>query len=78
MDYFHKVKNNPKYPAIIAKHTYCKTYLWQSLKLFSTFITFLKREIIHYFVIIFKVSGRSIEEILISILPYIFYSLVDS
>ena len=37
--------------------------------LFIYFFTFLKREIHHYFFSFFKVSGRSIEEMLI-VLPY--------
>ena len=45
---------------------------------FSKFIAFLKRGITHYFVNFFKVSGRSIEEILISTLLYIFYISLDS
>ena len=38
--------------------------------LFIYFFTFLKREIHHYFFSFFKVSGRSIEEMLIVLLPY--------
>ena len=45
---------------------------------FSKFMAFLKRGIIHYFVNFFKISGQSIEEILISTLLYIFYISLDS
>ena len=39
--------------------------------LFVYFFTFLKREIHHYFFSYFKVSGWSIEEMLIVLLPYL-------
>ena len=38
--------------------------------LFIYFFAFLKREIYHYFFSFFKVSGRSIEKMLIVLLPY--------
>ena len=41
---------------------------------YSIVITFLKSEIHHYFVNLFKVSGRSIEEISIGLLAYFFDS----
>ena len=56
---------------------YCKTCLWQSLKLFSSFITFLKWEIHPYFDNFFTVSGRLLEGILMSTPPKIFDSLFD-
>ena len=73
MDYFDEMKNRSTYSAIIAKYAYGKVW-----KLFSKFIAFLKRGIIHYFVNFFKVSGRSIEEVLISTLLYISYISLDS
>ena len=45
---------------------------------FFEFFTFLKREIPRYLVNFFKVSGRSIEEILMSTLLYIFDSLLNN
>ena len=45
--------------------------------LMAKFVIFLKREIIHYFVNFFKVFGQSIEESLISTLPYIFDILLE-
>ena len=53
-------------------------FLEQNIYYVKQFIIFLNREIIHYFVNFFKVSGRSIEESLISTLPYIFYILLDN
>ena len=56
-----------------------ETCQWQSLKLFFIYIfTFLKSEIHHYFVNFFKVSGRSVEEMLIDELAYFFDNFFDS
>ena len=66
-----KRKLEQTYSDIIAKHVNGKVW-----NFFSKFIIFLKREIIHYFVNFFKVSGRSIEESLISTLPYIFWYFI--
>ena len=68
-----KRKIEQTYSDIIAKHANGRVW-----NFFSKFIIFLKREIIHYFVNFFKVSGRSIEEILISTLLYISYISLDS
>ena len=68
-----KRKIDQTYSTIVAKHAYGKV-----CNFFSKFIIFLKRDIIHYFVNFFKVSGRSIEESLISTLPYIFDILLDN
>ena len=55
-EHFDKVENKPKYSVIIAKHAHGKGLHF--------LLIFCKREIYHYFVNFFKVSGRSIEEIL--------------
>ena len=68
-----KRKIDQTYSAIVAKNANGKVW-----NFFPKFAIFLKREIIHYFVNFFKVSGRSIEESLISTLPYIFDILLDS
>ena len=69
-----KRKIDQTYSAIVdAKHANGKVW-----NFFPKFVIFLKREIIHYFVNFFKVFGRSIEESLISTLPYIFDILLDS
>ena len=68
-----KRKIEQTYSDIIPKHANGRVW-----NFFSKSIIFLKREIIHYFVNFFKVSGRSIEESLISTLPYIFYILLDN
>ena len=71
MGYFDQVKNNQKHSIIIAKHAHGK-----ARKCFFIYIfKFLKSEIHHYFVNLFKVSGRSIEEISIGLLAYFFDSL---
>ena len=56
MEQLDKMKNNPTCSVIIAKHDPSKVYIF--------FLIFYKRELHHYFVNFFKVSGRSIEEIL--------------
>ena len=66
-----KVKNNAIYSIIIAKHTHGK--VWNCFHLF-----FYRREIHYYFMNFFKVSGRSIEEILIGLLAHFFDSFFDS
>ena len=68
-----KRKIQQTYSDIIAKHANGKVW-----NFFSKFVIFRKREIIPYFVNFFKVSGRSIEESLISTLPYIFDVLLDN
>ena len=68
MEYFDQVKNNPTYSIIIAKHAHGK--VWNCF----LSIFFLKSEIHHYFVNLFKVSRRSIEEISIGLLAYFFDS----
>ena len=68
-----KRKIDQIYSAIVAKHANGKVWHF-----FPKFVIFLKREIIHYFVNFFKVFGQSIEESLISTLPYIFDILLDS
>ena len=65
MEHFDEIKNNPTYSANTSKHAHGK--VWNIFLIF----TFLKREIHHLLVNFFKVSGRSIEEILRSTLPYI-------
>ena len=66
MEYFDQVKNDPTYSINIAKHAHGKV-----LNCFFIYIfTFLKSEIHHYFVNLFKVSGRSIEEISFGLLAY--------
>ena len=71
MEYFDQVKNNPTYSIItIAKHAHGK--VWNCF--FIYIFTFLKSEIPHYFVNLFKFSGRSIEEISIGLLAYFFDS----
>ena len=71
MEYFDQVKNNPTYSIIIAKHDHGK--VWNCF-FFIYIRTFLKGEIQHYLVNLFKVSGRSIEEISIGVLAYFFDS----
>ena len=70
MEYFDQVKNNPTYSIIIAKHAHGK--VWNCF--FIYILIFLKSEIHHYLVNLFKVSGRSIEEISIGVLAYFFDS----
>ena len=71
MEYFEQVmKNNQTYSIIIAKHAHGK--VWNCI--FIYIFKFLKSEIHHYFVNLFKVSGRSIEEISIGLLAYFFDS----
>ena len=70
MEYFEQVKNNQTYSIIIAKHAHGK--VWNCF--FIYIFKFLKSEIHHYFVNLFKVSGRSIEEISIGLLAYFFDS----
>ena len=70
MEYFDQVKNNQTYCIIIAKHAHGK--VWNCF--FFYISKFLKSEIHHYFVNLFKVSGRSIEEISIGLLAYFFDS----
>ena len=45
---------------------------------FIYIFTFLKSKIHHYFVNFFKVSGRSVEEMLIDVLAYFFDNFFDS
>ena len=71
MEYFEQVKNNQTYSIIIAKHAHGK--VWNCI--FVYIFKFLKREIHHYFVNLFKVSGCSIEEISIGLLANFFDSL---
>ena len=66
MEYFDQVKNNQTYSIIIAKHAHGK--VWNCF--FIHILKFLKSEIYYYFVNLFKVSGRSIEEISIGLLAY--------
>ena len=73
MDYFDEMKNRSTYSAIIAKHAYGKVW-----NFFLNLLHFSRNFIIHDFVNFFKVSGRSIEEILISTLLYISYISLDS
>ena len=68
-----KRKIDQTYSTIVAKHANGKVW-----NFFPKIVIFLKREIIHYFVNFFKVFGRSIEESLISTLPYILDILLDS
>ena len=72
MEYFDQVKNNSTYSIIIiAEHAH--GIIWNCF-FFIYIFTFLKSEIHHYFVNLFKVSGRSIEEISIGLLTYCFNS----
>ena len=70
MEYFEQVKNNQTYSIIIAKHAHGK--VWNCF--FIYIFKFLKIEIHHYFVNLFKVSGRSIKEISMGLLAYFFDS----
>ena len=55
-EHFDEEENKPKYSVIITKHAHGKDL--------NFFLICYKREIHHYFLNFFKVSGRSIEEIL--------------
>ena len=70
MEYFDQVNDNQTYSIITAKHGHGK--VWNCF--FIYIFKFLNGEIRHYFVNLFKVSGRSIEEILIGLLAYFFDS----
>ena len=70
MEYFDQVKYNQTYSIITAKHGHGQ--VWNCF--FIYIFKFLNSEIHHYFVNLFKVSGRSIEEISIGRLAYFFDS----
>ena len=70
MEYFDQVKYNQTYSIITAKHGRGK--VWNCF--FAYIFKFLNSEIHHYFVNLFKVSGRSIEEISIGLLACFFDS----
>ena len=72
MEYFDQVKNNPTYSIIIAKYAHDK--VWNCF--FIYILTFLKSEIHHYLVNLFKVFRRPIEEISIGVLAYFFDSFL--
>ena len=73
MDYFNEMKNRSTYSAIIAKHAYGKVW-----NFFLNLLHFSREELFIILSTSIKKTGRSIEEILISTLLYIFYISLDS